>query len=300
MTTTAHSEAMDMPPRLDLPLFVYGALKPGLPAFEILHQRVASTVPDSLAGELLVRDGLPLLQTGGSGKVEGCLLSWNEGQEQDAYVLVCAFEPRKHYQWSEVNLGSGKRANTLVIRYPTKGNPQHFESSSWTISDDPAFGPGLGAVERVLGEVDQMPGDSFDANWQRFFRSQMAYLLLWSILERLSALCFGPNLDPMERIKRLHELPGMAEAVGKYVQRSDRVSDSRNPDLTYRLEAANARSTILYYYQVRSNLSHRGKGVFNEFEKVHSSLRELLAITRQYLKRLAQLAVEETRKVGEL
>ena len=288
MSAMTQSEAMDMPPRQELPLFVYGALKPGLPAFETLRHSVSLFAPDSVAGELLVRDGLPRLRTNDHGLVQGYLLQWRSGQEQDAYASVCAFEPRKHYVWAEISLSSGRQANALVIRSPNKGNPRHLDTSSWNLSDDPAFGPGLEAVERVLKEVDDMPGDSFEANWQRFFRSQMGYLLLWSILERLSALCLGPSLDPMQRIKRLHQLKGMTEAVKEHVHRSDRVADSRNPDTNYRLDATDARKCFDYYYQVRSNLSHRGKAVFNEFETVHCSLRELLAITRQYLGKLKE------------
>ncbi len=288
MSDVGQSQAMDLPERLDWPLFVYGALKPGFPAFESLRAVVETYKCDSVSGELWVRDGLPLLRTGEGGTVEGFLLHWKAGRERDAYVAVCAFEPRKHYEWSVVKLATGIQANALVIRFPNKGNPQHIDSSSWRLSDDPAFGPGLDSVQQVLTEVDRMAGDSFDANWQRFFRSQMAYLLLWSVLERLSAFCFGPGHDPMERIKRLHELDGMPEAVRAHVNRTDRVSDSRNPDQTYRLDANNAKSSFAYYYLVRSNLSHRGKGVFNEFDKVHGSLKELLAITRQYLKKLKE------------
>ena len=92
----------------------------------------------------------------------------------------------------------------------------------------------------------------------------------------------------MQRIKRLHELPGMADLVRLNVQRTDKVSDSRNPDATYNLDGANAKKCFEYYYQVRSNLSHRGKGVSNEFDKVHCSLKELLAITQQYLVKLKE------------
>ena len=215
-------------------------------------------------------------------------MQWKASHERDAYTAVCAFEPRKHYEWSEVTVATGTQANALVIRFPNKGNPQHIDSSSWSLADDPAFGPGLETVRQVLEEVDQMPGNTFDSNWQRFFRSQMAYLLLWSILERLSALCFGPGQDPMERIKRLHELPGIEDLVRLNVQRTDKVSDSRNPDATYKLDGTNAKKCFDYYYQVRSNLSHRGKGVFNEFEKVNGSLKELLAITQQYLSKLRE------------
>jgi gamma-glutamylcyclotransferase (GGCT)/AIG2-like uncharacterized protein YtfP len=288
MSDADQSQAMDLPERLAWPLFVYGAFKPGLPAFEALRAFVETSQRDSVSGTLLVRDGLPLLRKSDFGSVEGYLLRWKPGEERAAYAAVCAFEPRKHYEWSEVTLATGTQANALVIRFPNKGNPQYIDSSSWSLTDDPAFGPGLDIVRRVLGEVDRVSGDTFDFDWQRFFRSQMAYLLLWSILERLSALCFGPAHDPTQRIRKLHELPGMKDLVRQNVQRTDKVSDSRNPDTTYKLDGTNAKKCFDYYYQVRSNLSHRGKGVFNEFDKVHGSLKELLAITQQYLSKLQE------------
>lgn len=279
------SLAMDSPPNKSLPLFVYGAFMPNMPAFEQLRPLVESPLqPDQIKGGLYVRDGLPLLNVNASGSVHGFVLRWLPNT--DGYKVVCEFEPRSHYKWFEVTLESGTLANTLVIRFPTKGNPQHIEACSWSLSDDPAFGQGLKTVRLSIKEMDQMPCNSFDANWHRFFRSQMAYLLLWSILERLSALCFGPGQDPMKRIKRLHELPEMENLVRQNVRRTDNVSDSRNPNKTYKLDCTSAKKCFEYYYQIRSNLSHRGKGVVNEFEKVHESLKELLAITEQYLGKL--------------
>ena len=93
----------------------------------------------------------------------------------------------------------------------------------------------------------------------------------------------------MQRIKKLHELSGMKDLVRQTVQRTDTVSDSRDPNTDYKLDRTDAESCFKYYYQVRSNLSHRGKGMFNEFDKVHYSLKELLTITQQFLGKLKDL-----------
>jgi len=287
MSEADQSKGMDLPQNLALPLFVYGALKPGMPAFEQLRSLLSPQVDKcETAGELFVRDGLPLLKKNDDGRVEGFLLRWIPGKESQGYAAVCDFEPSKHYQWDVVDVSSGIQANALVIRYPNKGNPQPLFRPVWRLTDDAAFGPGLDAVQQMVKEIDQMPEGG--AGWTRFFRSQMAYLLLWSILERLSALCFGPGQDPMQRIKRLHQLPGMEELVRQNVKRTDRVSDARNPEAAYKLDGSNAKKCFDYYYQVRSNLSHRGKGVENEFHKVNDSLKELLVITQQHICKLQE------------
>jgi hypothetical protein len=276
---------LEPPPNPSLPLFVYGLLKPGMPAFERIRTLVELPFNwEQVEGTLYVRDGLPLLYLNHGGKAEGTLLTWKSERESEAYGRVCDFEPREHYSWTTVTLTSGAQANTLIGRYPQYGNPQPLDSSTWRLTDDPAFGEGL---QTVRDAIQELQGEQSLTAWQKFFRSQMAYLLLWSIVERLSALCLGPGRDPGDRVKHLHDLPGMAELVHQFVKRTDRVSDSRNPKATYTLNACNAKQCFQYYYQVRSNLSHRGKGVHNEFHKVQMSLEELCSITEHYIKKLA-------------
>lgn len=272
---------LSLPPNISLPMFVYGALKPGMPAFESLREYVdGEPKKNKVAGELFVGDGLPLLFLNNSENVEGALLSWKSDQEENAYQLVCDFEPDKFYEWKEVKTTSGVYVNLLGAKHQTKGNPQPLFSQNWKLTNDPAFGEGLPVVRKSL---EDLKSNVSWTEWERFFRAQMAYLLLWSIIERLSALCFGATKEPHHRVNRLHELPGMADLIIKNIQRSDKVSDSRNPNNGYSLNAAKPKKCFQYYYQVRCNLSHRGKAVQNEVEKVQSSLEELLNITEQYL-----------------
>ena len=187
MSTTC----LDPPANATLPLFVYGALKPGMPAFERIRRFVQ--VPfqcDQVKAALYVRDGLPLLYPEREGTSEGFVLRWNSGCESEGYGSVCEFEPGNHYKWHEISLLSGLTANVLIDKYPGKGNPQPLHSSIWRLSDDPAFGEGLGVIREAVQEINE--NDTWN-EWQQFFRCQMAYMLIWSILERLSALCFGPD-----------------------------------------------------------------------------------------------------------
>lgn len=280
----ARPTQMAPPDESTLPLFVYGAFKPGMPAYERLREFVERYDEDSVEGELFVRDGLPLLRLNGCGTTEGFGLYFKAGLESEGYDKVCEFEPRSQYEWKTVALGSGIRANVLAERHVNLGNPVALNVRSWNLRDDAPFGSGLDAVEKVLGEAEAMPqGSGPEPNFEKFFRSQMAYLLLWSILERLSALCLGPSGDPHKRINQLHELPEMGEIVRNRVKRTDQVFDTRNPKTKLRLDGSDPKRAFAYFYQVRCNLSHRGKGAFGDFDKVHDSLRELLAITRDFL-----------------
>jgi hypothetical protein len=149
------------------------------------------------------------------------------------------------------------------------------------------FNEGLDLVRRVVNEhgeepFDATPPDSFD--WERLFRLQMAYLFIWTIVERYVALAHGPALDPGQKIEALGQDAIFAEAVSE-VAREDRVADSRDPADTYRLDPTDPVRSAKYYYQVRNNLIHRGKGTWRDGEIVRQSLTEMLGIVERLLSR---------------
>jgi hypothetical protein len=274
-------EGLPLPINLELPIFVYGALKPGMPAFEQLRGFVEDFKPDQILGALFVRDGLPLLAMSGDRPVGGFCLRWREGNAGTAYLSICEFEPKRHYEWHVAELVSGEKANVLVGKHLDRGNPEPLMSDTWSMTDDPAFSEGLQTVRKTFDELE------FETSslWHRFFKAQMAYLLLWSILERLATLCFGAGSNPNWRVDQLHRVDGMAELLQKFVRRQDIVSDTRDPKSVVRLDIKSPKNCFRYYYQVRSNLSHRGKAIHNEYDKVRNSLEELLNVTECYCRR---------------
>jgi hypothetical protein len=125
-------------------------------------------------------------------------------------------------------------------------------------------------------QFSSAPPHGFD--WPRLFRLQMAYLLLWSAVERYCALAHGPTLEPLRKIDALGADSAFREQLARVVKRTDRVYDSRSPDAHADLKPSNPSSSARYYYQVRSNLSHRGKGAWRDGEIVRQSLIELFTI----------------------
>ena len=62
------------------------------------------------------------------------------------------------------------------------------------------------------------------------------------------------------------------------------VVDSRDPGRRHRL-AADGTGAAEYFYQVRSNLSHRGKSAFQDAQLVHKAVTELRRAMRILLDR---------------
>lgn len=288
---------MPLPRDVERPLFVYGLLQPG----ELAHEQIAPFVESAAAatapGRLWVRDGLPLLELKEEVEEEevdaahpevvyGHVVTFRPAKRDDAWRAVCLFEPPKQYSWGVVEVegtsGETCRANVLLgrkLRRGITGEPVH----RWNAQHDPV----LNVAPEVANSIarDALAGNEPSRpspNWEMYFRMQAAYLLLWSVVERYTALRFGPALDPYVRVRRLDadELFRSCAATVGIEPRS--VVDSRDPSkrVSVTPEGENA---ARHYYQVRSNLAHRGKGAYVEFRLVKTSFNELHQIMRLLL-----------------
>src|SRR5665213_1172320 len=269
-----------------LPFFAYGALKPGELAYEQIEHFVSSVVPASTAGVLVLRDGLPVLRDG-SGEVEGYLLTFTEAGRDAAWATVCSFEPRSQYFWKPMQVEAGGHtlsANLLMGKSPDKGSAGD-PVASWSTANDPLFSEGLTATRKMAAEIAATGVSSAPDGpviWDTFFRLQATYLLLWSVVERYTSLRFGPTLDPWPRVTKLDEDPIFREAAISTPWTTRAIYDSRDPRSKISV-GADGTHAAKFAYQVRSNLSHRGKGVGNDASLVlesliglHDSMREVL------------------------
>ncbi|MEU7779141.1 hypothetical protein [Micromonospora parva] len=184
---------------------------------------------------------------------------------------------------AKAETGREVEAWVYVGRSPSSGNPQLHEQQ-WSSADDPLFSGGLdgifGIAKRHLETVRPMPAD-MKGFWDAFLPIQGLYLTLCTVLERYTALVFGPKLEPGKRLSRLQGDSATTAAVARADPPPIEVRDSRDPRKRAR---APGQSSIGAWYQVRSNLSHRGKAAFTDFELVersivglHDTLRHLLA-----------------------
>lgn len=274
---------LEPPPRLDLPMFDYGLIKPDQPAHDLLDGLVARSEPATLpSAGLRIRDGLPLLDPDGTIGVVGALLSFAAGREKDAYGEVCGIAPRHHYRWDMTQVVVGddvpRRANVLRGRHPDRGSPEEW-FSSWSSADDPLLRFGLVTVRTVAlshaaSPVPALGGDDPEL-WERFYAMHAGYLLLWSAVERFTALAYGPAQSALDRTWRLGEDPSFRECVlAAGVAPSPKTADSRDPTRTRRIREDGS-GAMFSWDAVRSLVAHPGRSAFADAVLLRRSMVDL-------------------------
>jgi hypothetical protein len=268
---------MERPKNMDLPFFAYGLFKPGQLAYFQLRELVSHvSEPAQVAGSLLLRDGLPIIDPTGHGCVNGALIRFHPERAGEAYDRISAMEPDKHYRWDEASV-DGISSNVLFGRSPRKGSVP-CETAEWNGWDDPLFKAGLDVVEETL------VSDDFEWDLKPLFRLQMAYLLLWSAIERYVSLRYHLGDKVSEKVRQLAQEQAFADGLLNHNVEKREVYRADQPSERLVLDPQSPTKALNYYYQIRSNITHRGKGNVRDHERVNKSLKELLAIFRDILK----------------
>ncbi|MFJ5669992.1 hypothetical protein ACIQAR_30280 [Micromonospora chalcea] len=280
MSSEAPANPIKTPAHPRLPLFAYGSLKPTELAFGLISPFVSRHEDATVDGVIRLRDGLPLLDPSTPGHVCGSLIFFDESAADRAWQVVAKFEPSEQYEWNIASAftedGQEVPANILIgkeLRRGTSGDPV----ARWSSAQDPVLHEGLIEVRQLVLEaaptgVQAQPDSA--GFWHQFFRLQASYLLLWSVVERYTALRYGPGRGPMSRIERLGKDPAFRDALKKVGARPGKVIDSRDPSEEIWLRPTGT-DGAKYYYAIRSNLSHRGKGAFRDGRLVLKAVVEL-------------------------
>jgi hypothetical protein len=267
--------------RADLPFFAYGTFKPGQLGFLRLRKLVERIEPDCvLSGTLRERDGLPIVDEEGSGWIQGSLLFFKREKVVQAYMRIIEIEPDKHYRWDTGSVrarGGTQVANVLFGRSPKKGSVS-TGASDWDGKEDPLFTSALAVVQETLDH-----NQGFEPDLKPLFRLQMAYLLLWSAIERYVSLRYHLGDKVVEKVNQMAGEDAFVEGLQRLVSDKRSVYRADRPSDRVRLDPSKPKESIGYYYQVRSNITHRGKAAVNDFLTLKSSLEELHKIFRNVL-----------------
>jgi hypothetical protein len=117
-----------------------------------------------------------------------------------------------------------------------------------------------------------------------FFQLQMAYMLLWTSIERFVSFKYHLGDRVTERVFKLADDPVFAKALRDRVRVNREVFRSDDPCEKVVLNPDKPKKALEYYYQIRSNITHRGKTAVRDHEMLLKSLTELLGIFKEVLK----------------
>ena len=267
-------------PDLDLPFFTYGLFRPGQIGFGRLRSFVAQHESGwYVKGFLLERDGLPVLDKG-EHDIHGVLIHFLEGTSKQAYEVISSIEPDKLYRWESAEICSGDRkvrANLLRGRKPQRGS-HTLEEPEWDGRKEPLFDSALKVVQETLDQNRQFVWDLAP-----LFRLQMAYMLLWTAIERFAAFKYHLGVRATEKVFQLASEQVFRSGLTELVKEVRTVFRTDDPEQKETLDPANPEKALAYYYQIRSNIVHRGKAAVRDHEILLQSLEELLELFRRML-----------------
>lgn len=279
----------------ELPFFSYGIFQPGQLGYFRIREYVDQIQEGTIQGRLWVRDGIPLLDQLERDTVEGSIIWFSSDTPSKAYEEIRGVEPESQYSWDTATVTTENdesyNVNVLVGKNPEEGGNflvdlHGDELSSWNgRRDDPLFNEALEVIE----ETREQYGDFEPGKVKPFFHLQMAYLLLWVSLERYASLRYGFQLPPRGKRDALADEEAFADGLEEVVSTRRRnarsiVHRADDPDRSEELDPEDPRDSVEYYYSVRNNIVHRGKGALdNDFNLMHDCLQELYEIYDSYV-----------------
>ena len=268
---------MQIAPINSLPFFAYGIFRIGQISHFCIKEYI-DTVYKSLRikGRLHIRDGIPLLEVGEeSGEIEGDLITFKPQFQSLAIQSIENLEPQKYYKWGVIQTPKGD-ANILLGRSPQKGSVA--ESNYWNCWDDPLFTTLFDIVDEQLALND------FDLDGKSFLKLQMTYLLLWASIERFVYLRYGfrgseirGKINELKNEKAFCESLLLINGVHRDIYSTDNVENK------FKFIPNSPKACIDYYYQIRCNITHRGKASISDAKLVQQSLKELSFIFKRVI-----------------
>jgi len=145
--------------------------------------------------------------------------------------------------------GAGRADDSATCRDQTVNWFAHLERRD---RNDPLFVEALDVIEEMLRKNRE-----FHDDLRKLFRLQMAYLLLWSAIERYEGLRYHLGSRVMQKVMRIAEeaifrnrVAALPDNGGLWVYRAD------DPGKKAQFIPSDPKKSLRYYYQIRSNMAH--------------------------------------------
>lgn len=282
---------LSVPENTNWPFFAYGFFKPNELAYNQISKYSEGPAEEAYVyGRFYEKDGVPILKTDISENegtvVMGSIIKFISSKQEEAYEVISSMEPPALYRWTSVIANRKKTnerylVNILVYAGNNTANgiipgaePSESGKYYWKCREDPLMNKRMAYLRQTyfqtLMEYYQgirKRGPIFLHDfWGRLFQIQMAYVFLWTIIDRYKSLKYGLNLEIGDGNEKLAGDSYWRESI-------QQIEDilQRNP-INLITRGINSRGTQLgktlmdRFYDIRCNAVHRGKAVHNDQE----------------------------------
>ena len=262
-------------------------------------------------GVLLERDGLPLLMDCSdpdnsdaieslgaipSSLIKGDIIIFDEERGAEAYGRIAEIEPENNYRWAVVeiaqtdNAGEICKANTLVAKNPKIGTKIMW-AESWSVTDDLFYQDVIDLCQRQISETNNP------------IEKQAALLMAWSAIERVCAIKYSLKKGSVEKVKMLGSDEAFKTALKLTEEKLGQkhpfrpIQDTRDTKSknSYRFLFSHSIDAAKYLYQIRNNISHRGKAGYEEDVPIINASLEILTLTLQKLLNIGDISLHQRR-----
>ena len=122
-------------------------------------------------------------------------------------------------------------------------------------------------------------------------------MFLWTIIERFTFLRYSLGANATKRVYLLEKNEYFISGLKKYVSNERKIFNTQ--DLEHEvLELDNPKNAIKFYYQVRNNLTHRGKGISKDYYVINECYNELFNIIQFVIKNTLDECKKNKEKYG--
>lgn len=288
------------------PYFVYGTLKPEEIAYHQIKKFIERYIPAILDNyALFVRDGVPVIFENKNWKVDGYVVWPYEAQYNEFESQVNSYEGERLYSLQTIEVSCQSKIIECLTHIGKNQGKSYSEPlfEPWSSKDDPIFSqafPHLFAeIKRTINAESTAGPEISDWNYYNDITSK--YLLLVTVIERLAFLYCGELFTTPEEkngkvyyndriMKRITTLGKSDQFLHTYENLSGRgllhhinIYDSR--DANKSLSTKKPKEAMEAWYQVRSNLQHRGKSAWKDVKIVQDSLVSLANLMSDLLPR---------------
>ena len=210
---------------------------------------------------------------------------------ESAYDFINSLEPDKLFRWSVKLDENSNPFNLLIGKSPNKGSESIQElHNNYSTTKDPYFTTGLA----MLNEF-KLP--EWDWELKGSFEIQMRYMFLWTIIERFTFLRYSLGANTNKRVHLLEKNEYFISGLKKYVSNERKIFNTQ--DLEHEvLKLDNPKKAIKFYYQVRNNLTHRGKGISKDYYILIECYNELFKIIQFVIKNTLDECKKNKEKYG--